>query len=155
MRTPPECRVLGLFCPHGTSRRRCRASSEGLVPTHDADGDGGKVGMGYGDEEVFLADADRLSEPHYLAGDADEGSPAGTPDHLDAIPLDQTAPQSFCYGLLGGPATGVVALSEAELLAVGDLVLGEEALAYPGGAFEGELHPIDVHDVYPDRKSVV
>jgi hypothetical protein len=45
-----------------------------------------------------------------------------------------------------------VALGEAELLAVGDLFFGEEALAYPGGAFEGELHPLDVHDVYPDPR---
>src|SRR3712207_7663706 len=73
IRRPPRSTLF----PYTTlfrSRRRCRASSEGLVPTHDADGDGGKVGGGYGDEEVFLADADRLSEPLYLAGDADEGS---------------------------------------------------------------------------------
>jgi hypothetical protein len=45
-----------------------------------------------------------------------------------------------------------VAFSEAELLAVGDLVFGKKALAYPGCTLEGELHPLDVHDVHPDPR---
>jgi diacylglycerol kinase (ATP) len=106
--------------------------------------------VGYGDKEVFLADADMVGEPLYLAEDADGGRLAGTPHHLDAVPLDQAAPQSLRHRLLGGPAAGVVALGEAELLAVGDLLFGKEALAYPGGTLEGELHPVDVDYVDPD-----
>ena len=105
--------------------------------------------MGYGDKEVFLADADHVGEPLYLAEDADGGGPARAPHHLDAVPLDQAAPQSFRHRLLGGPAAGVVALCEAELLAVGDLRLREEALADAGRSLEGELHPVDVHHVHP------
>src|SRR3712207_8547782 len=93
-----------------------------------------------------------MGETLYLAGDADEGGAAGAPHHLDAVPLDQAAPQGLRHGLLSGPATGVVALGEAELLAVGDLVFGEEALADLGGAFEGELHPVDINDINPDPR---
>ena len=42
-----------------------------------------------------------------------------------------------------------MALGEAELLAVGYLVFCEEALAYPRGALESELHPLDVDYVNP------
>jgi hypothetical protein len=42
-----------------------------------------------------------------------------------------------------------VALGEAELLAVSDLIFRKEALAYPGSALECELHPLDVNDVDP------
>jgi diacylglycerol kinase (ATP) len=105
--------------------------------------------VGNGDKQVFLPDAHHICEPLYLAEDPDGGCLARAPHHLDAVPLDQAAPQGFRHRLLGGPAAGVVALGEAELLAVSDLVLREEALAYPGGALEGELHPLDVNDVDP------
>jgi hypothetical protein len=108
--------------------------------------------VGDGDKEIFLPDADHVCEALYLAEDAHRGGPAGASDHLDAVPLDQAAPQGLRDGLLGRPAGGVVALGKAKLLAVGDLVFGEEALAYPGCALEGELHPLDVHDVYPDPR---
>jgi hypothetical protein len=42
-----------------------------------------------------------------------------------------------------------VAVGEAELLAVRYLSFGEEALADPRGAFEGEVHPPDINDVNP------
>ena len=106
--------------------------------------------MGYGDIEVFLAHADRVGELLDLAGDTDRGCATGLPHHLDAVPLDQAAPQGLGNGLFGGPASGVVALGEAVLLAVGDLGLRKQALAYPRGALQGELHPLDVDDVDPD-----
>src|SRR5215210_3191132 len=47
---------------------------------------------------------------------------------------------------------GVVALEESELLAILYLAFGEKALPYAGRAFEGELHPLAVHDVHPDPR---
>jgi diacylglycerol kinase (ATP) len=108
--------------------------------------------VGDGDKQVFLADADHVGELLYLAEDADCGRTTALPEHLDAVPLDQAASQSFRHSLLGRPAPCVVALGEPELLAVGDLFFGEEAPADPGGALEGELHALDVHDVYPDAR---
>ena len=105
--------------------------------------------MGYGDEEILLPNANHIGEPLYLAEDANGWGLAGATNHLDAVPLDQPAPQGFGHRFFGGPAASIVALGEAELLAVGDLIFREEALAYPWGALERELHPLDVNDVDP------
>jgi hypothetical protein len=43
-----------------------------------------------------------------------------------------------------------VALGEAVLLALGNLVLRKETPPYFRGALEGELHPLDVDHVHPD-----
>jgi hypothetical protein len=43
-----------------------------------------------------------------------------------------------------------MALGKAVLLAVRYLGVGKQALTYLWGAFQGELHPLDVDDVDPD-----
>lgn len=107
--------------------------------------------MGDGDLELLLTYADHCGEPLYLAEDAHGRGLTTPPYHLDAIPLDEATAQSLSHGFFRGPAAGVVALGKAEVLAVGDLSFREEPLAYLRRPLEGELHPIDVHDVdaYP------
>ncbi len=118
--------------------------------TDDADGDGGEFGVGYGDVEFILANTYHLREAFYFAEDTDCRGLAGEAEDFDAVPLYEAAAEGFRYGLFGGPPTGVVALGEAELLAVGDLLFGEESLADPRRPFEGELHPLDVYHVHAD-----
>ena len=81
--------------------------------------------MGDGDGEVFFADADHIGELFDLAKNVDGRSAAWKPDHLDAVPLDQAAPERLGHGFFRRPTPGVVALGKAELLAVGDLRFGK------------------------------
>jgi diacylglycerol kinase (ATP) len=109
--------------------------------------------VGYGDVEVLFADADHIGEAlDLVARDPDgRGAPAQA-HHLDAVPLDQAAPERLGYRLFCGPASCVVAFGEAVLLAVGDLRLRKEALPYFRRPLERELHPLDVYDIDPDTR---
>src|SRR5918997_1340879 len=106
--------------------------------------------MGDGDVDVLLTHANGVGELFDFSEDTYRGGAAALAHNLDTVPLDQATPQRLGHGLFRGPSPREVAFVEAVLLAVRYLRVGEETFAYPGRAFEGELHALAVNHVHPD-----
>ena len=98
--------------------------------------------------------AEPFEEVAGVAGELEEGRAQLVRSHLDVVPGEAVAParaERLEGSLLGGEARGVVLDGvRAARVAVGALLLREDALAETRGAREHFTHAADFDNVYPD-----
>ena len=109
---------------------------------------------GVGEGEVRVGGTHLLEEVAGVAGELEEGRAQFVGGDLDVVPREAVAParpERLEGRLLGGEARGVVlGGARAARVAVGALLLGEDALAEARRARQHFTHAADFDNVYPD-----
>ena len=109
---------------------------------------------GVGEGEVRVGGPELFEEVAGVAGELEEGCAQLVGGDLDVVPGEAVAParaERLEGRLLGGEARGVVLDGVgAARVAVGALLLGEDALAEARRAREHFTHAADFDNVYPD-----
>ena len=109
---------------------------------------------GVGEGEVSVRGAEPFEEVAGVAGDLEEGRAEFVGGDLDVVPGEAVAParaERLEGRLLGGEARGVMLCGvRAARVAVGALLLGEDALAEARRARQHFTHAANFDNVYPD-----